>query len=156
MKATTNDRKKKAGKNINVYVVMGNANTRKSSTIRALTGIKNGTYVFDISTKNGVIPIYAKTSALQEAGILPKDFVQIIRKQNSINVLIALRIKAKSIHPTGLDYLIYFNNLGWNIQHIFVLSGPIVGNMFSSSSINSTLIPTNEITSVIRKRWKWL
>ena len=59
----------------NVYIIMGETNMKKSSTIRCLAGIHNKN-IFDIKHQNGNIrPTFVLASSLQEAKISESDFV---------------------------------------------------------------------------------
>ena len=149
----------------NVYVILGDSNTRKSSTMRALTGVRRQSDSWEIANGAGGVDIfYIRTMSLQEAGITPQVFVETINRLVISNVFISLRInpstKAFRIYPAGADYLHAFKRANWNVKPLFVLdrlalpSGlPTVIQARLIS--NSHARPANIIASIIRGLWNW-
>ena len=154
-----------------VYVVLGGSNMRKSSTVRALTGVPMQYDTWMVETTTGSIDVYVQIKALQEAEITPPDFVNKIANVNQYrnklgyspvsNILIPLRISAVNGFPDGAVYLQHFIQVGWNIQPIFVLGATALPIGLPSGVpahliSNSTTIPVNQIASSIRGWWNWL
>jgi hypothetical protein len=149
----------------NVYVILGDSNARKSSTMRALTGVRQESDYWEMATRSGGVDIfYIRTMSLQEAGITPQVFVKKINQLVVSNVFISLRIKplkkAGKIYAAGADYLDAFKRAKWNIKTLFVLGDPalpprlptgIRANLISKSRTR----PANEIASTIRGVWNW-
>ena len=113
----------------NVYVILGDSNTRKSSTMRALTGVRQESDSWEMATgAKGVDIFYIRTMSLQEAGITPQVFVKTINQLVVSNIFISLRIKpskrAFKNYPAGVDYLDAFKRAKWNIKPLFVLGNP--------------------------------
>lgn len=146
-----------------VWIIMGNTRTKKSATIRALTGaFKKGYY--DIATNSGVIRMYVQISALQESKITPKNFISSHR--NDKHILLSLWIdqyKYKNkIYPNGGDYINEFIRNGWNIREIVVLGTNSLPYTLPNKAPNlfyipnSIKLPANEIAHEIRQRWGWL
>ncbi len=145
-----------------VYVIMGDRNTRKSATIRALTGaFKRGLY--RVATQNvGVIDIFVQISSLQESRIPPQNFIQQVQQSNYQYVLVSLWIFQSNRQPNGLTYIQSFLNAGWNIQAIVVLGTDRLPYNLPADTPNPNFIPNsqnlpaNQIASQIRGWWQWL
>jgi len=149
----------------NVYVILGDSNTRKSSTMRALTGVRQESDSWEMATgAKGVDIFYIRTMSLQEAGITPQVFVKTINQLVVSNIFISLRIKpskrAFKIYPAGVDYLDAFKRAKWNIKPLFVLGDPALPpglptGIRAHLISNSRALPANEIASRIRGLWNW-
>jgi hypothetical protein len=156
-----------------VYAILGESNTRKSSTVRALTGVPSEHYAWTVATPTsptGSINVYVQIMALQESGIDPEDFIKkIIRIDKeqirggypSVNkIFIPLRISAFNKCPEGAVYLQDFKKAGWNIQPIVVLGAaalpPALPRVPTHPIPGSASMPANEIASEIRPLWNWL
>lgn len=140
-----------------IYVIMGDSNSRKSSTIRALTGVARKRS-YDISTTNGIIETYISISSLQESKTSPKAFLKEVNSMGCKNVLVSLWIRNGKSLPKGRKYLDKFTKSGWNIKPIAVLGStlPNLPQRYSVKSIKSKKRPSNEIASEVRKMWNWL
>ena len=156
----------------NLYIIMGETNMKKSSTIRCLTGIHNKN-TFGIKHQNGnVRPTFVLASSLQEAKISENDFVVLVngQKKHHMDICLCLRINpcrpqgSNTTFNSGANYIRYFMNLGWNIVEIvdFQESKNMItlGNMpqgISTHTIYDTNTKTsNEIAKIIRDNYfKW-
>lgn len=155
----------------NVYVILGESNSRKSSTVRALTGVPMQYDAWSVGTTAGVIDVYVQIQALQEAKIDAPAFVKKIADVDQFrisrggsvinNLLLPLRVSAFNGFHDGADYLNHFMQAGWSIQQIVVLDAtvPPVGlpvvvptHLISGSAS----MPANAIASQIRGCWNWL
>src|SRR5258708_7194310 len=103
-----------------VYAILGDENTRKSSTTRALTGAEQRR-VMSVATAAGRIDIFVQISSLQESHILPQDFIAEMTAAGHQNILVTLWFSQLGALATGTDYLREFANAGWVIQQIVVL-----------------------------------
>ena len=142
-----------------VYVIMGDKNTRKSSTIRALTGVYNKG-VYEIAIQGGqVIDVFVQISSLQESGISPQEFIK--ETKNYQHILLSLWILSGNGQPDGLTYIQDFINAGWDIREIVVLGmNNLPYNLPTNAPKpkyiqNSINLPANQIASQIRNWWKW-
>lgn len=156
----------------NLYIIMGETNMKKSSTIRCLTGIHNKN-TFDIKHQNGNIKsTFVLAKSLQEAKISESDFVNLANNQEKYHtdICLCLRIRpcrcqrSNATFNSGADYIRFFMNLGWNIIEVVDFQEskkPIsLGNMpqgISTHTIYDTNIKTsNEISKIIRDNYfKW-
>ena len=107
-----------------VHVILGDANTRKSSTARALTGVAQRKSV-NVATNTGDIDVFVQISSLQESKIMPADFIAEIVSGGYQHVLLTLwvspRATSDGIYPAGVNYLLVFIAAGWTIVQIVVL-----------------------------------
>jgi hypothetical protein len=156
----------------NVYAILGESDARKSSTVRALTGVPQQYDAWSVATSlTGNIDVYVEIRALQESNIQPQDFVskianvhqyRINRGESPINnILIPLRILAFNGCPDGTDYLQHFASAGWNVSQIVVLGNtPLTITLPTAVPAHlitgSASMPANAIASNIRGWWNWL
>lgn len=148
---------------VTVYIIMGGRNTRKSSCIRALTGMgRKGVCQVELANGN-IIDLFVRVSSLQESRITPNAFVNEVRKGKYENVLVPLWVESrKHPHQSGNAYLSAFINANWQIERIEVLGrtalpypvplAPPALNFIP----NSTARPSNRNGVDIRQRWGWL
>jgi hypothetical protein len=146
----------------NVYVIMGEAGAKKSSTVRALTGAyKSKSYDVGTSDK-GVMEIFVQIRSLQEFPIGPQDFIDFITDEEADNVLLTLRINRANRRPEGYIYLERFLMADWNIRSVIILNEREVPQVYPPQLprpilINNTAaMAANTIASRIRGRWLWL
>lgn len=145
-----------------VFIVLGDANTRKSSTVRALTGIaKRGVYQVAIAHGDD-IQVFVQVVACQEEPISPEDFVNRVTRKNCTNVLVSLRITGCNGQPGGDVYIERFLHEGWNAREIVILGVDqlpyeLPQNLPEPNSIpRSQNAAANRIASQIRGWWRWL
>lgn len=145
-----------------IFVVIGDANSRKSYTIRALTGAYNKGF-YDIGLQNNnILNVYVHISSLQESRISPQQFVTDLNTVGYSYVLVSLWIRSGHGQPDGLTYLNAFISAGWNVQDIVVLGTPQLPYALPTSVPtpafipNSVGLPANNIASQIRGTWNWL
>ncbi len=153
----------------NVWIILGNDNTRKSSTIRALTGLyrKHNDRRWEIETTSGkIIRFWIEISALQEHPISAKDFIKEMEKRGHQNILLPLwiRDRKRTIYPEGWSYIESFVKAEWKIKKIVFLG--VDGYPYSKSLPkgcpapkyveDAKSSPSNSIASKIRKWWRWL
>ena len=155
----------------NLFILLGNQNTRKSSTIRALTGIYRESYYL-VETYPGQIMVYAKSSSLQESRVQPQDFIVKMTKAKYDSALIALWIHdhhytnpatgLTEYFPIGSDYIAAFINANLIIQELVVLGAsqlatPLPKNCPSPHFVaGSATLAANEISCTIRHWWNWM
>ena len=144
-----------------VFIIMGDRNTRKSATIRALTGaFRKGEY--QVATHIINMDVFVQISSLQESGISTQDFIREANQNSCINVLVSLWIHQGNGQPNGLTYIQDFLNAGWNLRDIVVLGiNNLPYNLPTGSSNpnfipNSQNLPANQIASQIRGWWQWI
>jgi energy-coupling factor transporter ATP-binding protein EcfA2 len=166
----------------NVFIVMGDAQSGKSTTIRALTGLGPPKKCWNIRKQNNEdIDIYVFSHALQEDD-KTKTVNQLLAlaKGCNKNILVSLRIgRRNTARGTGYDHIRQFIEQGCNIAQIVVLIVPDENNTRSDGNIingieqefhnegidvnplvivrrANELYPANAIAAKIRKEWGWL
>ena len=148
-----------------VYAIIGDGNTRKSSTTRALTGAAQYG-VRTVATPAGNIDVYVQISSLQESNVDPQTFIAQMLMAGHQNILVTLwisqRITPTKTFPAGTDYLRAFASAGWIIQQIVVLGAmPLQPPLHAGAPtpnlvLHSATTPANQIASLIRGWWNWL
>lgn len=147
-----------------VFIVVGHSESRKSSTIRALTGASKPRVVQVRPTNNESFDIFVFHASLQEKGIAPDDFVaQVEKLADNPDVLVAVRTKPSRNQrlPDGQGYALRFEQAGWQIAGVATLHGgpfgPLTDNAPQPIPIpDSQNMPVNEIANTIRGVWNWL
>lgn len=153
----------------NVYIIIGEADMKKSSVIRCLTGIsKEG--IYKIKHSNGtIVDTFIKTSSLQESGLTEIEFVDKVTnhaKSQYRDILISLRANSM-VYSTSKrhmnfaeDYINYFTGIGWNVFKIVYFQN--TNKNVSLGSVIPTLTlkitenqPSNEIAAMVRNHFQW-
>lgn len=159
---------------INVYAILGEANMKKSSVIRCLSGI-HPEGVYQIEHKNRSIrDTFAMVSSLQETrrGFTPAEFEQYVTNKSKVkkhydDIFICLRIKeyfnprSNRLLNKAEDYIKYFGSIGWNVIEIvdFQDAHNIIslGNITPTLTIMNTKQKTaNNIASTVRNHFNWI
>ena len=146
-----------------VFAILGDGNSRKSSTVRAITGAARYG-VWTVATSSGNMDVYIRISSLQESNIDPQTFIADMTAAGHQNILVTLWVSQRATptatFPAGTDYLRAFAAAGWIIQQIVVLgttplllhAGAPAPNLIPLSATT----PANQIASLIRGWWNWL
>ena len=147
------------------FAIVGYPNCRKSSTVRALTGVwQRGTRM--VATNAGTFDFFIQITSLQEARIMPDAFVTEMRNNNSQRILAPLWIDPLAdgpvTYPNTADYLQHFLANGWTIREVVVLGANALPYQLPAGCPNPHFVgnpvqlATNEIASRIRNWWGWL
>jgi hypothetical protein len=149
----------------NIYAILGNANTRKSSLVRSLTGVGRRKVV-QLQTPGGTIDIFVQISSLQEAEILPATFITEVQNSAHQHVLVPLSVSGLfrngTAYPDGRAYIGRFINAGWNISQIVLLGIAALPHLLPAGSpklhtfASSTTTPVNRIAFQVRAWWNWV
>jgi hypothetical protein len=152
---------------MDVYVLVGEGKTGKSSITRSLTGsARNGVRLIATVTIN--ILIYVHLVSLQEdvKKITPTDFENEIgeqaEKESFDAILVSLRLYARSACPEADAYLEHFSSLGWNIVRVACFDFPVSsittplpnGTVRSFPHIGNTSV--NELAADVRAFFGWV
>jgi hypothetical protein len=144
-----------------VFIIMGHRDSRKSATIRALTGALFRKQ-YDIATATNIIRCFVQIRALQEDNISPKKFIADMNSLNVNNILLSLKIKGtRRQNVKGIDYINVFIKEGWTIGHLVILNADNISSVPRGCPQplfipNSVTTPANKIASQVRKSWQWL
>jgi hypothetical protein len=148
---------------MDVYIIIGNPNTRKSSVVRSLTGCFNRN-IRDILFLGGktAVRVYARVGCMQDTKTTPEDFIAEVARARCAAVLCCL---APSVHPNYRDvypdaqaYLSRFKAEGWRVRSIAVL-GQNDGGVRSPNLRQfplSTTAPINVTAQAVRNHFGWV
>ena len=161
---------------MNVYLIVGNAKTGKTSVVRELSGFYEkfktieehvlNDYRFSVTTLFGekrsiLLQTY---DSLQELLITPEEFYELISKKKvpPQNILVCLRRKGTTIKkqklPNAITYLEYFKSKGWNIEKIAFMSleeGKSFPYEQSKTIVNDRKISIDKLTKLVKKHFGW-
>ena len=140
---------------VDVFVVIGDPNAHKTSTIRALTGVHQVTPKWDVwYVPEGSLATYVYPSGLQEGGVPPDRFISMVARQGVGRVIVALRYDPARTCPRAADYLIAFQEAGWNVKHAVLGPRPPLQGFASGIGVpNAPQMPSNEIAGHLRAAW---
>lgn len=147
---------------MDAFVIIGNANTRKSSVARSLTGCFNRS-LRDIEPASGgpARKVYVRAGALQHARTRPSDFVAEALARRCDTVLVCLTPDPNPIDADDLPgagaYLAQFRVAGWNVRSIAVL-GQNDGGVRSPVLQHFPQAPTcpiNVTAHAVRQHFGW-
>lgn len=148
---------------MDLYVVIGNPHTRKSSLVRSLTGCFNRS-VRDILPVGAKTPLrlYARVGSLQDTKTRPADFRAEVEKTRCTAVLCCLAPSANpndpALYPDATAYLAQFRAEGWHVRAIAVL-GQNAGGVRSAVLRQFPLAPTapiNVTVQAVRDHFGWV
>ena len=153
-----------------VYLVIGNRYTGKSSTVRCLTGVGKSAKVSVKLTGGNDIDVYVKPQSLQEA--CEDDQYAISQYGNYPKLLLSLWVRhrrGKYQCPDAGGYLSSFLQARWNIVGVVALGGgvpnvitPFVNNgqiprpVVVTPRTANNAIPANAMAAPIRRAWGWV
>lgn len=148
---------------MDTYILIGNANTRKSSVLRSLTGCFNRS-VRDIQLQDNrrAVRFYARAGTLQVTRTTPENFIQEVARARCEAVLLCL---APSAHhtdstdfPDAQSYVAAFRAKGWRIKGVAVL-GQDGGGVRAPNLRQHVLAPTQPVNLTardVRAQFGWV
>ncbi|MCM8710812.1 hypothetical protein M2651_07200 [Clostridium sp. SYSU_GA19001] len=155
---------------VNLYVILGEANMRKSSVMRCLSGVDRKN-VYKIQHANGTIKdTFVRITSLQETDCTESEFVTYVTqkvKKHYDDILICLRINGL-IHPKSKrqlhraeDYINHFRSIGWNFTRIVDFqdsNNPVqLGSITPTLTLPDTHIHSaNYTASLVRSHFNWI
>jgi len=147
---------------MDLYVVIGNPHTRKSTVVRCLTGCFNRS-VRDIQPADGRAPLrlYARAGALQDTRTAVDMFIGEVARSRCDAVLCCLSPSAHPHHPVDFPaaqaYLDAFSAAGWRLRAVAVLGqngGGLRGPKVRQFALASTQ-PINVTAQGVRGHFGW-
>jgi hypothetical protein len=166
-----NWRRKRVNPMPEVYAVVGESNTGKSSIIRALTGVGNIASVPNNSGPNqhwrlswiigGVVPTFVQGSGLQEVPSNEQDFVALVTQTGSRKIIVALRLRQTIVQgETYADadaYLTHFHSVGWAVSGVAKTGSGLVGAWPTISiTPQGPTVGANTQAAALRAAWQIL
>jgi hypothetical protein len=141
---------------VEVRPVIGDSHTHKTTTIRALTGVRKVEERWLIAYHPGASPLetFVHPAGLQELGIAPHTFVNRVAAAGVDQVIVALRHDPALGQPNAAAYLAAFVAAGWNVVAHAVLGRPVVIPGYVGIPVpNAASLPSNEIARLVRANW---
>lgn len=147
---------------MDVYLVIGNPNTRKASLVRSLTGCFNRS-VRDIQPMGdkSSLRVYARVGSLQDTRCAPEDFIAEAARARCTAVLCCLAPGADpdrgDRYPDAAAYLAAFKAAGWRIRAIAVLgqNGGEVRSPHLRQFPQAPVAPINQTARAVRTHFGW-
>lgn len=148
---------------MDLYLIVGNTHTRKSSVMRSLTGCFNRS-VRDIQPLDGRAPIrlYVRVGALQETRCTAEDLASEAQRQRAQAVLCGLWPTAHPHEPqrfpAAAAYVAALEALGWKRRAVAVL-GQNTGGLRGARLLAFPMAPTQPINVTahgVRQFFGWV
>jgi hypothetical protein len=148
---------------MDAYILIGNANTRKTSIVRSLTGCFNRS-VRDIQMQTGKRPVrfYARVGALQNTRTSIEAFFAEVARSRCEAVVFCLSPGANKTdleeYPGAEAYVAAMREKGWRVRGIAVL-GQDGGGVRAPNLRQYTTAPTapvNVTARDIRAQFGWV
>ena len=139
---------------MDAYILIGNANTRKTSLVRCLTGCFNRS-VRDIQLQAAKRPVrfYARVGALQNTRTTLDEFVHEVARSRCEAVLFCLSPNANATdlieYPDAQTYVNGLRERGWRIKAVAVL-GQDGGGVRATNLRQHTQAPTAPVNATAR------
>ena len=148
---------------MDAYILIGNANTRKTSVVRSLTGCFNRS-VRDIQLQSGKRPqrFYARVGTLQLTRTSVEEFMQEVNRARCEAVVFCLSPTAHKTdleeYPDAQAYVSALRERGWRIKGVAVL-GQDGGGVRATNLRQYTQAPTapvNVTARDVRAQFGWV
>ncbi len=147
---------------MDAYLLIGNANTRKTSVIRSLSGCFNRS-VRDIQLQSGrPVRFYARVGALQGTRTTLDEFVQEVQRARCDGVLFSLLPTAVHTdlmdYPDAQTYVAGLRERGWRFKCVAVLGqdGGGVRAPNLRQYVQAPTAPVNVTARDVRAQFGWL
>jgi hypothetical protein len=146
---------------MDAYVIVGDANTRKSSVLRSLTGCFNRSIRDIILLNETAIKIYARVSSLQDSKTEPRDFITEVQKTGQKNVIFCLWPHANPndsvLYPDASEYIATFVKVDWRFQASAVLGSSTFrpATQRSAHFTESLIKPINLTAQAVCQHFWW-
>lgn len=145
-----------------LYIITGAPNMRKSSVIRALTGVRDNrtfTLQFEIDRVNTHVMVTSPneiSSNVFPNGIGIQSLIELLSSLNETAIILPLRsISPRFNLPVASDYIQALLNAGFEIAPIIMFNEPIVlpNDIEGEVLVSNENIPSNLTASRVRKIW---
>lgn len=147
---------------MDVYVIVGEQYSGKSSVTRCLTGSARSRTRLITTTSNSV-RVYVHLISLQEERTTPEEFESKVSQEDCDAVLLSLRPGPARGCPDADTYLGHFIGLGWNIVRVAFLGVPVssVTTTLNGAAIHAPFptvgsTPVNEVAAHVRQHFGWV
>jgi hypothetical protein len=146
-----------------LHIITGAPNTRKSSVIRALTGVRDSR-AFDIQFEHGIVKTFVFLTSRNEIryrnqpnAVSPEELVTFLNNLDS--TIEAVIIPLRSTNPVNgvfaETYIDFLNNNGFEIGTVVMFNTTVIlpRNIEGELLISNSAIPSNLTASRVRKIW---
>ena len=148
---------------MDAYLLIGNANTRKTSIVRSLAGCYNRS-VRDIQLQGDprTVRFYARVGALQSSRTTVEEFVAEVARARCEAVLFCLTPSAHKTdlleYPDAQSYVAALRERGWRMQAVAVLGqdGGGVQAPNLRQYIQAPTAPINLTARDVRAQFGWV
>ena len=148
---------------MDLYLIIGNSNTRKASLLRSLTGCFNRS-VRDIQMQGIRAPVrcYARVGALQDSSTTAADLIAETARARCQAVVCCLLPSAQHRRgfeqPDARSYVAQWREVGWRIKAVAVLGqdGGGVRAFNLRQYPQAPTAPINETARAVRAQFGWL
>ncbi|EMB36245.1 hypothetical protein KP612_06185 [Treponema denticola] len=144
---------------MDVYIIIGNSDQRKSSVIRCLTGVAQIKTIQITTIQKKIIDVYVSIKSLQESKTLPKNFIQSVNQNSVKAVFIPLWENGNNNFPDASVYIKEFKQAGWTINKVAHFGVKLPSQNYTNSDIcvpNSNVYPSNQTASTVRTYFGWM
>jgi hypothetical protein len=146
---------------MNAYLLIGGANTRKSTLLRCLTGCFNRS-VRDIELlRGGSVRLYARVAALQASRTEPAEFIAEVAATRCNAVALVLWPEANPLdakrYPGAQGYVDALQAAGWKIVKVAAVGAhPLALKLPGLARFPNVLHqPINSSAQLIRTHFGW-
>ncbi len=148
--------------NKRLYIITGAPNMRKSSVLRALTGVRDNrtfTLQFEIDRVNTHVMVTSPNEISNNyfpMGIDIQSLIELLSNLNEIAIILPLRsISPRFNLPVASDYIQALLNAGFEIAPIIMFNEPISlpNGIEGEVLVSNENIPSNLTASMVRKIW---
>ena len=149
--------------NKQLYIITGAPNMRKSSVIRALTGVRDTrtfTLQFEIDRVNTHVMVTSPNEIISNVfpnGIGIHSLIELLSNLNETAIILPLRsISPRFNLPVASDYIQALLNAGFEIAPVIMFNEPIAlpNGIEGEFLVSNENIPSNLTASKVRKIWE--
>jgi hypothetical protein len=145
---------------VDFYLVMGEARSGKSATIRALTGVTRTSFGWPVDftsiPNRPITNVYVRSVQEGDLWIDPSRLVAETKANQAEVVILPLKIGTHRKRPTGQDYIDEIRKAGFKISGIATL-----GKLYFPQNINPAVVrnlmphpePANARSAILRAAW---
>lgn len=151
--------------NKKLYIIAGAPNMRKSSVIRALTGVRDTrtfTLQFEIDRVNTYVMVTSPNEIRSNVfpnGIGIQSLIELLSNLNETAIILPLRsISPRFDLPVASEYIQALSNAGFEIAPVIMFNESIAlpNGIEGEVLVSNENIPSNLTASKVRKIWEIL
>lgn len=147
----------------NLFIIIGEHGTGKSSLIRCLTGVGQRSLIPQLQIGHVSRNLYVQIRSLQEARIDSATFIAEMGQLSPYDILLSLRVNSLGAYPDGVRYIEDFiQTPGWSVSRIVrlgqtPLNRPLPAGVPAPMAMNPAgHTPKNKVAADVRNAWNWI